>query len=158
MAFHLIKVSDDLVEETQALQPLLVDVRLCVELLEVRDGGEHHAHQVIRLVVQVLQGARAEGCQTQRWPGETGGNTHLYTYASTMLRNSKQGPWFEVQCERFKKDLRERKLLNQKGITNIHVCYIRQTTSSNPTGLQHYLNVYAVIQPLKMCEFVVLMQ
>lgn len=52
---YVVEVGDDLVEEPQALQALLVNVRLGVELLEVRDGGEHHADAGVGLVVQVLR-------------------------------------------------------------------------------------------------------
>lgn len=51
---HLIKVGNDLVEKPQTLQALLVDVTLGVKLLEVRHGGEHHTHAVVRLIVEIL--------------------------------------------------------------------------------------------------------
>lgn len=41
---HLIEVTNDLVQQTQALQALFVDVRLIVELLVVGYGGEHDGH------------------------------------------------------------------------------------------------------------------
>lgn len=55
---YVVKVGDDLVEEPQAFQALLVHVRLCVELLEVRNGGEHDADTGIGLVVELLRAER----------------------------------------------------------------------------------------------------
>lgn len=52
---YLIKISNDFVEEPEALQSFFVDVRFGVELFKVRDGSEHDTHQVIGLVVQILQ-------------------------------------------------------------------------------------------------------
>lgn len=51
---YLVKVGYDLVEETQALQALLIDIGLGVELFEVGDGGEHHTHRLVRLMIKVL--------------------------------------------------------------------------------------------------------
>lgn len=51
---HLVEVGDDLVEQAQTLHALVVAVQLHVELVVVGDGREHHAHAVVRLVVQVL--------------------------------------------------------------------------------------------------------
>lgn len=53
---HLIEITNDLVQQTQALQALLVDVCLIVELLVVGYGGEHDGHTGVTLVVQ-LSGA-----------------------------------------------------------------------------------------------------
>lgn len=44
---YLIKVCYDLVEKTEALQSFLIDIRLCIKLFEVRDGGEHHTHRLV---------------------------------------------------------------------------------------------------------------
>lgn len=44
---YLIKVCYDLVEKTEALQSFLIDIRLCVKLFEVWDGGEHHTHRLV---------------------------------------------------------------------------------------------------------------
>lgn len=44
---YLIKVCNDLVEQSEALKTLLVYVGFCVELFEVRDRSKHHTHQVI---------------------------------------------------------------------------------------------------------------
>lgn len=52
---YLIKVCNDLVEEAQALQAVPVFTALSVKLLELRHRGEHHAHAVIGLAVQVLK-------------------------------------------------------------------------------------------------------
>lgn len=52
---YFIKISNDFVEQPEALQSFFVDVRLGVKLFKVRDGGEHDAHQVIGLVIQVLR-------------------------------------------------------------------------------------------------------
>lgn len=50
----LVKVSDDLVQEAQALHPHVVAIQLDVEVIEVGDGGKHDAHLRVRLVVEVL--------------------------------------------------------------------------------------------------------
>jgi len=55
---HLIEVGDDLVEEPQALDSLVIHLSLGVEVCEARDGGEHHAHGVVGLRVQLLWGKR----------------------------------------------------------------------------------------------------
>lgn len=52
---YFIKISNDFVEQPEALQSFLVDVRFGVKLFKVRNGGEHDAHQVIGLVIQVLR-------------------------------------------------------------------------------------------------------
>ena len=62
---YLIKVRYDLVEETEALQSFLVDVGLGVKLFEVRDGGEHHTHRLVRLMIKILvtsERKTAAGC------------------------------------------------------------------------------------------------
>lgn len=51
---YLIKVCYDLVEKSEALQSFLIDIRLCIKLFEVWDGGEHHAHSLVRLMIKVL--------------------------------------------------------------------------------------------------------
>lgn len=55
---HLIKISDDLIKQTETLHALVVAVQLHVELVVVGDGGEDDAHALVRLVVQVLPTAR----------------------------------------------------------------------------------------------------
>lgn len=50
---YLIEITNDLVQQTQALQALLVDVCLIVELLVVGYGGEHDGHTGVTLVVQL---------------------------------------------------------------------------------------------------------
>lgn len=57
---YLIKVGYDLIEQTEALQSFLIDIRLGVELFKVRDGGEHHTHRLVRLVIKVLMGSNRE--------------------------------------------------------------------------------------------------
>lgn len=54
----LVEVSDDLVQEPQALQALLVDITLGVKFFEIWHRGEHHTHTVIGLVVEVLSGEK----------------------------------------------------------------------------------------------------
>ena len=49
-----VKVRNDLIEEAEALHPLVVGLQLHVELGEVRDGGEDDATTVTLLVVQLL--------------------------------------------------------------------------------------------------------
>ena len=57
-AEQLVKVCDDFVEQSQALDSLVVALQLHVELGEVGDGGEHDADRVALLVVQLLPGVR----------------------------------------------------------------------------------------------------
>lgn len=51
----LIKVSDDFIQQPQALQPLMVDVGLRVEFLKVWDRCKEDTNTFVRLVVEVLQ-------------------------------------------------------------------------------------------------------
>lgn len=51
---HLVKVSDDFVEQPQALHSLVVHLGLGIKVGEARDGCEHHAHGVVGLRVQLL--------------------------------------------------------------------------------------------------------
>ena len=51
----LIKVSNNLIEKAQALDTLIVGLKLDVELGEVGDGGEDDAPAVALLVVQLLR-------------------------------------------------------------------------------------------------------
>lgn len=53
---HLIKVSDDLIEQPETLDAHVVPVQLDVEVVEVGDGGEQHSDLSVGLVVQVLEG------------------------------------------------------------------------------------------------------
>lgn len=57
---YLIKVCDDLVEKTETLQSFFIDIRLCVELFEVRDGSEHDTHRLVRLMIEVLVTGKQE--------------------------------------------------------------------------------------------------
>ncbi len=55
VADEIIEVGDDLVQEPQALDALVVEVQLHVELVEVGDGGEEDADTGVRLAVQFLR-------------------------------------------------------------------------------------------------------
>ena len=52
---RLVEVADDFVEEPNALESLLVDVSLLVELLIVGDLGKHDGDVFVALAVQCLQ-------------------------------------------------------------------------------------------------------
>lgn len=52
---YLIEVWYDLVEEAQTLQAVVVGAALAVKLFKLRHRGEHHAHAVTWLAVQVLE-------------------------------------------------------------------------------------------------------
>lgn len=65
--YHLIKVSDDLIEEPQTLQSFFIDVTLSVELFEVWHRGEHHTYTVIRLIVEVLEKRNGHTHTAQRY-------------------------------------------------------------------------------------------
>lgn len=73
---HLVKVSDDLVQEAQALHTHVVAVQLDVEVVEVGDGGKHDAHLRVGLVVQVLgaevRSAAAPGGRCRQGRGAAG--------------------------------------------------------------------------------------
>ena len=56
---YLVEVCDDLVEEPETLDPLVVEVELDVELVEVGDAGEDDAHPGVGLAVEVLRRANA---------------------------------------------------------------------------------------------------
>lgn len=64
--FYLIKVSNDFIEEPETLQSFFVDVRFGVELFKIWDGCKHDAHQVVGLVVQILQDMKVREI-TQMW-------------------------------------------------------------------------------------------
>ena len=51
---YFVEVADDLVEEPEALETLLVDVVLVVELLVVGDLGEHDGNVLVAFTVQLL--------------------------------------------------------------------------------------------------------
>ena len=51
MTTYLVKVTDDLIEQSDALKTLLVDVILKVELLVIGNGSKHNADVVILLGV-----------------------------------------------------------------------------------------------------------
>ena len=55
VAKQFIKVSNDLVEESDALNTLVVPVQLGVELVEVGNAGKNHPHPCVRLAVQLLK-------------------------------------------------------------------------------------------------------
>lgn len=58
VAFYLIKVSNDLIQESEALHSHVVPVQLDVEIVEVRDGGKQDAYLCVGLIVQILIGKR----------------------------------------------------------------------------------------------------
>ncbi len=67
MFSHLVKVADNLIKQPEALQTLLVNVVLVVELLIVGDGGEHHSDVLITLVIELLEdGGGREEIQLRR--------------------------------------------------------------------------------------------
>lgn len=51
---YLIKIGDNLVEQTQTLDTLIVSVQFNVKLHKVWDGGKANAHAIVRLVVEIL--------------------------------------------------------------------------------------------------------
>ena len=53
---QLVVVGDDFVEESQALQPFVVDGALRVKVVEVGAGGEHDCRFVVSVAVQFLGG------------------------------------------------------------------------------------------------------
>lgn len=62
---YLIKVRYDLIEQAETLQSFLIDIGLGVKLFKVWDGGEHHTHRLVRLVIKVLitsNGKLTAGC------------------------------------------------------------------------------------------------
>lgn len=73
---YLVKVSNNLVEQPQALHALVVPVQLHVELVVVGNGGEDHADALVRLVVQVLPTAPLASAKRARadksgWGGDS---------------------------------------------------------------------------------------
>ena len=52
--FYLVKVAYDFVQQPEALQTLLIDVVLVVELLVVGDLGEHDGNVLVAFTVQLL--------------------------------------------------------------------------------------------------------
>lgn len=54
VAKELVKVGDDLVEQPEAFHTLVVEVELHVELVEVGDAGEEHAHAGVGVAVEFL--------------------------------------------------------------------------------------------------------
>lgn len=56
---YLIKVSNNFIQEPQALGSLVVDGKFSVELVEIWDWSEDNTHPAVALVVQVLWGASA---------------------------------------------------------------------------------------------------
>ena len=44
---YLVKVGNDLIEQSEALPPSLVDICLVVELPEPRDGCKHHTRMLM---------------------------------------------------------------------------------------------------------------
>jgi hypothetical protein len=52
---YLVKVRDDLVEQSEAFDALVIAVQLRVEFTEIVDGGKDDADPRVALVVQVLR-------------------------------------------------------------------------------------------------------
>lgn len=52
---HLVKVTDDLIQQPETLETLLVDIVLVVELLVVGYGSKHDGNAAVALMVQFLQ-------------------------------------------------------------------------------------------------------
>lgn len=50
----LVKVSNDLVEQSQTLHTHVVSIQLDVEVVEVGNGGKQHPHLSVGLVIQIL--------------------------------------------------------------------------------------------------------
>lgn len=48
---YLIKVSNDFVEQPEALLASLIDISLIIEVPEIRDGGKHHTDVVMLLCI-----------------------------------------------------------------------------------------------------------
>ncbi len=53
-SFYLIKVGDNLIEQSQTLDALIISVQLNVKLHKVGYGGKTDAHSVVRLMVEIL--------------------------------------------------------------------------------------------------------
>ena len=58
---YLIKVSNNLIEQSKALKPLTVDVGLRVKLFEIWDGCKQNADTVRGLVVEILPAGEKKG-------------------------------------------------------------------------------------------------
>lgn len=56
---HGVKVGDDLVQEPQALEALIVDSLLGVEIREIRYTGKQHAHFGVALTIEIVVMLRA---------------------------------------------------------------------------------------------------
>lgn len=54
-SWHLIKISNYLIEQPQTLQALMVDVRFRVEFLKVWDRCKEDTNTFVGLVVEVLR-------------------------------------------------------------------------------------------------------
>lgn len=92
---NLVEVGDDLVQQAQTLQPLLVDVALCVEDFEVRHGREHDTHAVVGLMVPVLDGGGQK--TTLRQPAVPGDKQAQGRGPSAVPRNF-QGRGAQREC------------------------------------------------------------
>lgn len=53
-ASHLIKVRNDLVQQSQALHSHVVAIQLDIEIVEIWDGGEQDADLCVGLIVEIL--------------------------------------------------------------------------------------------------------
>ena len=55
LSFYLVKVAYDFVQQPEALQTLLIDIVLVVELSVVWDRGKHHCYVLVFLAVKLLK-------------------------------------------------------------------------------------------------------
>lgn len=53
-AFYLIKVSNNLIQKSEALHSHVVPIQLNVEVIEIWDRGKQDTHLCVRLIIQIL--------------------------------------------------------------------------------------------------------
>lgn len=53
MSIYLVKVTNDLIEQSETLLSLFIS--LTVELPEIRDRGKHHTHMLVGLGIPLLE-------------------------------------------------------------------------------------------------------
>lgn len=51
---YLIKVCNDLIEQSETLNSLVIDLLLLVVFIKASDGGKHYPHLIIGLRIQLL--------------------------------------------------------------------------------------------------------
>ena len=59
---YLIKICNDFIEQPEALDALVVEVQLDVELVKVGDAGKDHSNPGVGLTVEVLRSANSCTC------------------------------------------------------------------------------------------------